>query len=422
MTVMHIDANSAFLSWSAAAALERGETLDFRSVPAVVGGNEKTRHGIVLAKSIPAKKYGIITGESLMEARKKCPGLLVIPPDYDLYMDCSNAMYSVLSEYSPRIYRYSIDECFMDYTASEAVFGDPVETAYAIKDRIKNELGFTVNVGVSVNKILAKMGSELKKPDMVHTLYPEEIAEKMWPLPVGELFMVGRSSRRRLEAMNIRTIGDLAHADRRLLRAALKSHGDLIWRYANGIDDEPVGLNDDNVQKGVGNSMTIDHDVFTAEEARRYLLSLAEKVSFRLRKMGCQASLFSVWIRSFQLEGVRHQVQTDRYTDITKDIYETACMLFDSCWNGEPIRQLGIGTGNLCSAAEVQLSLFDSEDRDLQRRADRAVDSIRLRFGTDSIQRAVFVNTPYRPVEGGVNGGNYIMMGGHKGENSSQTS
>ena len=202
-TIFHIDANSAYLSWTAIAMLERGYRIDIREIPSAIAGDPKNRQGIILAKSLPAKSFGIGTGESLMEAKRKCPGLSVYAPDYDLYMLCSNAMYDLLCEYSPSVQRYSVDECFLDYTASAKRFGDPLDIAYLIKERIKKELGFTVNIGISTNMLLAKMGSELKKPDRIHTLYLSEIEEKMWPLPVSELFMVGRGDGTETEKTSI---------------------------------------------------------------------------------------------------------------------------------------------------------------------------------------------------------------------------
>ncbi len=413
MKIMHIDANSAYLSWSAIKALEDGGSLDYRTVPAVVGGDQEKRHGIVLTKSIPAKQYGIKTGESLVEARKKCPGLLVIPPDYDLYMDCSNAMYAILCEYSPLVERYSIDECFLDYTRSEQAFGDIVEEAHRIRERVKAELGFTVNIGVSTNKLLAKMGSELKKPDRVHTLWPSEIEEKMHPLPVEELFMVGPASKRKLNAVGVKTIGDLAHMDRGVARALLKSHGDLIWRYANGLDDSLVTPHSRVEQKGVGNSLTIWYDVICEEEARYFLLSLSEQVSMRLRAKRSMASVIAVHLRTSGLWGYGHQVRLGSYTDSTDEIYSVACGLFREMWSGEPIRQIGVHSSGLTYTDQEQLSLFDSGRREADRSCDRTVDAIRERFGRKSIFRGCFANTVFNPVEGGVNEGNFITMGGY---------
>ena len=190
--IMHIDVNSAFLSWEACYRLQQGDLLDLRTIPSIVGGNPDTRRGIVLAKSVPAKEFNIKTGESLYSALQKCPTLTIVAPRFDLYLKCSNSLIKLLEEYSPSIQRYSIDECFLDYTNMEQHFGDPLSAAHKIKERIKNELGFTVNIGISNNKLLAKMASDFQKPDAVHTLYPHEIKEKMWPLPVGDLFMVGR--------------------------------------------------------------------------------------------------------------------------------------------------------------------------------------------------------------------------------------
>jgi DNA polymerase-4 len=192
-TIFHIDVNSAFLSWEAAYRLQHGHTQDLRDIPSVVGGDEESRRGIVLARSLPAKKCGIHTGEVLWQARSKCPGLVIIPPDYTLYINCSNALMDLLRSYSPILERYSVDECFLDVT--DSLGGrSPLALAGEISSRIKREMGFTVNIGVSSNKLLAKMASELEKPDKIHTLYPHEIPSKMWPLSVKELFMVGRST------------------------------------------------------------------------------------------------------------------------------------------------------------------------------------------------------------------------------------
>lgn len=413
MIVFHIDANSAYLSWSAAALLERGGSLDLRQIPAVVGGSQASRHGIVLAKSIPAKKYGVKTGESLFEARQKYPNLLVVPPDYDLYMACSDAMYGILKQYSPLIQRYSIDECFMDYSASQNRFGDPLDTAHRIRNRIREELGFTVNIGVSCNKLLAKMASELEKPDRVHTLFPDEIEEKMWPLPVSELFMAGRATTARLASVNVRTIGELAAMDPRQLRAMFKSHGDRIGQYARGIDPSPVLPNDRVLQKGIGNSMTIFYDVTDRREVLAYLLSLCERVGARLRALGARASLVSLWIRTDVFISRQHQRQLSFYTDQTSQIYRTARELMDECWLGEPLRQLGVGLGAFTRTDQGQISFFDDEKASGARSADPWIDRIRQRYGDRAIMRGVFANTTLKPMEGGVNEGQFLTMGGY---------
>jgi len=281
----------------------------------------------------------------------------------------------------------------MEYTGGGNHPEDPVKAAYEIKDRIKNELGFTVNVGVSVNKILAKMGSEMEKPDRVHTLFPEEIPEKLWPQPVGELFMVGRSSEKLLLSLGIKTIGDLARSDRRFIQSMLKSHGALIWNYANGIDDSRVTPENRTAQKGVGNSITIDHDVTSRDEAHRFLLQLSEKVAGRLRGLGTKASQVSVSIRTSGFIDYSHQLQLDGYTDITGEIYENARALFDESWRGEPIRLLGVSAGGLNYTGEEQISLFDTKNREDSSRTDKVVDEIRERFGKGAIMRASLVST-----------------------------
>jgi len=414
-TVFHFDANSAYLSWTAADLLEHGYPFDVRTVPAAIAGDPANRHGIILTKSIPAKKYGIQTGESILEAKRKCPALLVLPPDYDLYLKCSDAMHRILSEYSDRIERYSVDESWMDFTGSEALCGDPVDVAYEIKDRIRKELGFTVNVGVSVNKLLAKMGSELKKPDKVHTLWPHEIEEKMWPLPCGELFFVGRATKRKLLSMNLKTIGDVAKADPALLRAALKPvHGTLVHNYANGVDESPVDPGSSLVQKGVGNATTIPYDVTTEKEAREILLAICERVGTRLRKLSARAMVCSVTIRNSDLFWYRHQQKLSHPIAATSEIYETSCVLFRAMWRGEPVRQLGVHLAELAEAgAPRQVTLFDRADEAKLKALDRTVDRIRGRYGDRAVTRGVFTNTDAAPILGGVNDGDYLMMGGY---------
>ena len=357
--IFHVDANSAYLSWEAVRRLQHGDRLDLRSVPAVVGGNPETRHGIVLTKSIPAKNYGIETGESVFSARAKCPELIIVPPDYYLYMQCSKAFGDILREYSPLVEQYSIDEYFLDYTGMVKALGDPLETAYRLKEQIKQELGFTVNVGISSNKLLAKMGSELKKPDMVHTLFPEEMPYKMWPLPVEELFGVGRATAPKLKERGILTIGDLASADPRHLKLFLKSYGYLLWNFANGRDASSVRPDRRVLIKGIGNSTTIPFDVDDRQTASLVLLSLVENVGARLRQAEYLAGLVSVSIRNKEFYSYSHQRKLFMPTDSTNKIHETACQLFNEIWHQEPIRHLGVRVAELCTNSLLQTSLFD---------------------------------------------------------------
>ncbi|HKK96523.1 MAG TPA: DNA polymerase IV [Anaerovoracaceae bacterium] len=416
MTILHIDANSAFLSWTSAWLLENGETLDLRTVPSAIAGNPKNRHGIILAKSIPTKKYGIKTGQPLYEAISLCPDILIYPPNFDLYISCSEAMLSIISEYSSKVERYSVDECFLDYVGSEKLFGNSIKVGNEIRKRIEKELGFTVNVGIGDNKLLAKMAGQLEKPNMTHTIFREEIREKLWPLSVGKLFMVGRATERKLKKININTIGELANTDMLFLKAMLKSQGILIWNYANGIDNTKVIPNNEILRKGISNSMTIKYDVYEKEEVHMYLLSLAERVSLRLRNQGFKTSLIGIRIRNSELIGYTHQMRLNLYIDSTSNIYEYACMLFDHAWKGEPVRQLGISLSELCKNDNYQISIYEKLNISYEKnqKADFIVDEIRDKFGETSIYRGTFANTNIKPLEGGTNNGNFIMMGGNR--------
>ena len=391
--IYHIDVNSAFLSWEAVYRLaHKGGTVDLREIPSAVGGDMAMRHGIILAKSIPAKKYGIQTGETILEAQRKCPNLVLVPPNYSLYEKCSAAFMNILREYSDIVEQYSIDEAFIDMTASCHLFGEPVEVAEQIKDHIREKLGFTVNIGVSSNKLLAKMASDFKKPDKVHTLYPEEIQQKMWPLPVSELFFVGRATAKKLFSVGIKTIGELAAADPVWLKSILKKQGEVIWGFANGIDLSPV-LDQPPANKGYGNSTTTPYDVTDVETADRVLLALAETVGNRLRDDNVQIEVVSVGIRYADLSYVSHQRVLKTATNLTWEIYQAACGLFLELWNREPIRHLGIHTGRVKHDDFFrQPTLFDEVDYDKLEKLDKTVDSLRKRFGMDSVMRAAFVD------------------------------
>ena len=345
--VFHIDVNSAFLSWEAVYRLaHKGGTQDLRKIASAVGGDMVLRHGIILAKSIPAKTYGIKTGESIPEAKRKCPDLVLVPPNYGLYERCSAAFMEILREYSDVVEQYSIDEAFLDVSTGCHLFGTPEEVAVQIKNRIREELGFTVKIGISANKLLAKMASDFQKPDRMHTLYPEEIKEKMWPLPVSDLFFVGRATAEKLFSMGIRTIGELAGADPAWLKRILKKQGETIWVFANGIDVSPV-LVKPPANKGYGNSTTTPYDV--------------------------------------------------------TDVKTAARSLFRELWNGNPIRHLGVHTGRVSGAGSGrQRNLFGAVDYEKLSRMDETVDGIRRRFGTDAVMRAAFLGQPIDHMSGGI--------------------
>lgn len=408
--IFHIDANSAYLSWEAVYRLQQGSALDLRTIPSVVGGDPKKRNGIVLAKSVPAKKYGIKTGESLMEARKKCPMLFVVPPNYSLYMKSSNAMIELLKTYSPQIQRFSVDECFLDFSGMDMIFEDPVTVAEEIRERIHKELGFTVSIGISSNKLLAKMGGELNSVNGVCTLWPHEIEQKWWPLPVEELFMVGRSTLPKLHRLNVYTIGDLAQYDPEVLAWHLKSHGQLIWEYANGREDSLVKRETRLQIKGIGNSTTIAFNVDTHREAHLILLSLVETVSTRLRSSGFCARVITVSIRTDTFENYSHQRKFLVPTDTTQQIFEYAKALFNEMWKGEPIRHLGIRVTEFCSNEFLQLSLLENHTDDRHRLLDQTIDQLRLKYEDRTIIRSCFLHSGIKPLAGGVSEDDYPVM------------
>lgn len=394
--IFHIDVNSAYLSWSALSLLEKGSKTDLRQIPAIIGGDMEKRHGVVLAKSIPAKKYGIVTGEPIVNAMRKCPFLRLEAPDHHLYAEKSRQLMQLLSDICPEIEQVSVDECYMDYTPISHLYPSPYEAAVMIKDKVRDTFGFTVNIGISDRKILAKMASDFRKPDLVHTLYSYEIKEKMWPLPVSSLFMCGKSSVEVLRKLEIETIGQLAGTDKKILEAHLKSHGTLLWEYANGIDDSPV-VSTPPDSKGVGNSTTLSKDVTEREEACKTLLSLSESVAARLRKAGQLAGMVSVEIKYSNFRSVSHQTMLYSPSDTSRIIYDTACRLFDELWDHSPIRLLGVRTSKLVSATEpIQLSLFDlnavagnEKEPAFEKLAalDKALDDIRNKFGNDAVVR-----------------------------------
>lgn len=392
--IFHVDVNSAFLSCEACYRLHTlGEMLDIRSIPSVVGGSEESRHGIVLAKSIPAKAFHIQTGEALATARQKCPSLRVFSPNYELYVSSSNAFINLLEALCPKVSQYSIDEAFCDMTGTEGIYGSALLFAEYLKDKIRDELGFTVNIGISTNKLLAKMASDFKKPDLVHTLFPAEIPHKFWPLPVSDLMFVGRSTTSKLHTLGITTIGELAHFDPALLRLHFGKLADVLLSYANGEDSSaflPLKVKN----KGYGNSITVRFDVTDAVAAKLVLLSLTETVGTRIRADKAYISVVAVSITDSDFHRTSHQRCLLSSTNVTESIYHAVCELFDSLWDHKPIRQLGVHTSRATDSVFEQYNLFDLDYYERYSRLNHAVDSIRNRYGEDSVKRACFVNSP----------------------------
>lgn len=404
--VFHIDVNSAFLSWTAAYRVDvLGEKEDIRLIPSIVGGDQEKRHGIVLAKSTPAKKYGIQTGEPIVAAQRKCPGLVIVPPDFALYVKSSQAFIKILKEYSDDVIQFSIDEAWVVFEGFEKLYdcGQMVNLAHELKDRIREELGFTVNVGVSTNFLLSKMAGDFSKPDKVHTLFPEEIEQKMWPLPVSDLFLAGKSTVEKLHSVGIRTIGELARADEGMIRSLLKKHGQTIQGFARGADLDP-SMTSHEANKGYGNSMTAPVDIVTEEYARHLLLSLSETVGARLRADNVMAGMVSVQLTTSEFKRMSKQMQLDSPTNITEEIYGAACLLFDKLWDKKtPLRLLGVRTSKVQEEAARQYSIFDLEKNDRLEKLDKAVDQIRGKFGEDAIFRASFLEGNVSHMSGGLN-------------------
>ena len=364
--IFHIDVNSAYLSWTAVEQLKNGAGTDLRKIPSIIGGDQKSRHGVVLAKSIPAKRYGIRTGEPVANAFRKCPNLVIEPPDHKMYREKSRMLMDYLRTFTKEIEQVSVDECYVDMTQAMEGFYSPVDAAMLIKNGVREKFGFTVNV--------------------------EEIRVKMWPLPIGELYMAGHSSVEILKKLEILTIGDLAQADPRLITLHLKSHGQMLWEFANGIDHSSVQSQQAEA-KGVGNSTTLSKDAETLEEIRPVFAHLAASVGERLKKAGQKASMVSMEIKYYDFRKISHQKQLMQPTSDQNVLYESACELFEEVWTGEPVRLLGIRTAKLVDEKEpMQLSIFDIEipkplDEKHQKLKD-AMEKLDARFGKGTVIKA----------------------------------
>lgn len=389
--ILHVDVNNAFLSWTAVERLKQGEKVDIRTIPAIIGGNEEQRKGVVLAKSNIAKQFGIQTGEPIYFARKKCPNLQVFQGDFKTYYKYSDALYNLFLEYTEKIERFSIDECFLDMTDYIPKGRNLIDIAHEINKRVKEEFGFTVNIGISENKLLAKMSSDFEKPDKVHTLWKEEIQNKMWKLPISELFMVGRKSIPKLQRMGIKTIGDLAKKDEKELIKTFGKYGKMIWEYANGIDLSEVNYKQEK-PKGVGNSITLPYDYSNIEKLEEVLLALVEQVTYRLRHHELLANVVNVQIKTNEFKVLSHQRKLDFPTDSTKIIQEMAKKLLKEIYNNVPIRLIGVRVDQLVEKEQRQISLFENTENEKQKKIDSVLDKIKEKYGYETITRAGKMN------------------------------
>lgn len=389
---MHIDVNNAFLSWTAVLLLKNGYKEDIRNTYAIIGGDEKSRHGIVLAKSTPAKKKGVVTAQTIGQAKRLCPNLKVYPPDYNWYKRMSDSLFNLISKYTPDIEKMSIDECFIDYTPVKHLYGDEIEFAYKLKNEIKNTLGFTVNVGIASNKICAKMASDLSKPDKVHTLFPNEIKTKMWPLPIDKLFGIGKRSAIKLKNLNIKTIGDLANYPENKLYKIFKNQSNDMIKSANGIGSDFV---DSSLSepKGIGNETTLKNNIYSKEELNPYLLALSENVTLRLRKQEKYAYVVVVTLKDKFFKRKSHQKKLVNATNITEEVYKTAVEILNEMDTEDGVRLIGVRLDNLTDTSNHQVSLFENIDkRDDNTSLEKTVDNLKEKYGFKIIDKASLTN------------------------------
>lgn len=385
--IFHVDVNNAFLSWTAVNLLKNGYEKDIRTIPSVIGGDEEKRHGIVLAKSPIAKKYGVVTAETLYSARKKCPNLEIYAPDYEYYMEMSSKFYHYLKEYTPIIAQVSVDECFMDLSDTNYLYDDILKLAYKIKNDIKEQFGFTVNVGIANNKLCAKMASDFEKPDKVHTLFDYEVKDKMWPLPVGDLLFIGKSSVKELERLGIHTIGDLANYDELKLQKYFKNRAHDMILAARGIDNSKVEI-EENERKCISISRTLPFDTLDEKFLKKILLNMANQVGIRARKMDLSASTVAITFKTKSFKPFSHQLKLVNATNNTMDIYHALLKLYDEIPKKEEFRSIGVRLADLESKKREQISLFEEkrQDDNLQ----KLMDDINSKYKDTTILPAVF--------------------------------
>lgn len=383
--IFHIDVNNAFLSWTAVHKLKKGEKIDIRKIPSVIGGDEKQRHGIVLAKSPVAKKMGIVTAETLYSARKKCPNLKIFPAEFDWYYKQSNNMYQYLCNYTPLIERFSIDECFLDLTGTTLLYKDYEKLAYKIKDDIKSKFGFTVNIGIGNNKLCAKMASDFEKPDKVHTLYSKEIKSKLWPLPIEDLFMVGKKTALVLRKLNINTIGDLAITEDQILTRYFKNQATMLKSFSNGIDDSKV-LPRSSKTESISISETLPYDYDDYDKLKEILFRQTEEVTRSLRVQKKYATTVAVTYKNNLFQSYSHQEKLESPKNSTTEIYKEVISILKKSWKEDPIRNIGVRLSDLTKDRISQISIFNQDIKEEPNdKVQEIVDSINKKYGSTSI-------------------------------------
>lgn len=388
--IFHIDVNNAFLSWTAVDLLKNGYQQDIRKIPAIIAGDEEKRRGIVLAKSPIAKKFGVKTAETIYQAKKKCPSLQIFPPNFRIYYQQSKNLVNYLKQYTPIMEQYSIDECFLDMTGTSYLYNNYIELAYKIKNDIKKMYGFTVNIGIGNNKLCAKMASDFEKPDKVHTLFQNEIKDKLWPLDVGDLFMCGRKSKEVLNSMNIYTIKDLAHADEKQLERHFKSQAKYLKEAAWGVDFSKVEEKSSKNQS-ISISETLPFDMSDEEKIKEILFRQTQEVTRELRMKKLYVKTVAVIYKSKDFTSSSAQTKLSNPTDDTKEIYTKVIEVFEESFKKEPIRLIGVRLADLKSTKEKQLSLFEINNEDSNNNDEsiqKTMDKINEKFGKSLVAPA----------------------------------
>ena len=389
--IFHIDVNNAFLSWTALDLLNQGYKYDIRDSYAVIGGDPMMRKGIVLAKSNACKKLGIYTSMTLYEAKKKCSVLKIYPPNYKLYSEMSNKLFDLLSKYTPDIEIASIDECYLDYGKVKNLYGDEYEFATKLQKEIYETLKFTVNIGIANNKLCAKMASDFSKPNKIHTLYTNEVESKMYPLPINDLFMIGKKTSEKLMNLGIKTIGDLANFPYDKLYPHFKNQAKFLINQARGIDDSIVD-SETFIPKGISNEITLEKDITTKEELYPYLMSICEAISVRLRRQKKYATVICVILKDNYFKRKSHQKKLVNATNVTSDIYKFAKEILDEMWNDERIRLIGVRLDKLVDNVMYQASLFDSDNNIEESKVDNVIDILKQKYGNKIITKASLKN------------------------------
>lgn len=385
--IFHVDVNNAFLSWTAIYLLEHGYEIDIRTIPSVIGGDEKERHGVVVAKSPVAKKMGVKSAEPIFQAKKKCPNLKVYPANHEWYKIESKKFKDYLKQYSPDIEEFSIDECFIDMTGTNYLYKDYIKLAYKIKNDIKEMFGFTVNVGVGNNKLCAKMASDFEKPDKVHTLFKDEIVTKLWPLDVGDLFMVGKKTTEQLRNMNINTIGELAHTDyKKLVKVFKEQQAEYLRNASWGIDNSEVNEANYHKNNSISTTETLPRDTDDEDKLKEQLLLQTERVTRELREKNKYTNTIAVIYKDRNFNSYSAQEKLSNPTNDTKEIYKKVVEVFEKNFKKEPLRLIGVRLADLTEKKNEQISIFEiEEEKEDNSNIQKTIDELNKKFGSDLI-------------------------------------